>query len=246
MARQLILEQRSNKNERAYELRRTRLANESPMQKEQRLAASRAKSAARRDAMSPEEKARKSERAKVRLQDKLGAMTPTELESHKMKNALKAAAREDRRREELGEVGYRAYLDKKNIKNYSRKFHVRLWFERMRAQDCCSECGEDRPEILQYHHFDRFGEIDQKNKKMQKGDEVGSFVERGIDIERIKEELAKCVCLCSNCHDMLHAVERHTEKAKKVSKGVEYYSERFKEDGRVRLDFDEPKLYGVT
>lgn len=54
----------------------------------------------------------------------------------------------------------------------------------------CVKCGEDRPWVIQFHHVNpetKSFEVSQKHGK-----------------ESVLEEIKKCVCLCSNCHDEFH------------------------------------------
>jgi hypothetical protein len=54
---------------------------------------------------------------------------------------------------------------------------------------CCSICGwKEHPSILQFHHtLDKI-----------------SNVSRLSNIKKIKEEMAKCILLCPNCHTWVH------------------------------------------
>lgn len=55
----------------------------------------------------------------------------------------------------------------------------------------CVKCGEDRPWVIQFHH------IDPSTK-------VFNITEGGSKNKNIVDEVKKCVCLCSNCHDEFH------------------------------------------
>lgn len=57
----------------------------------------------------------------------------------------------------------------------------------------CVGCGFDDYRALQFHHTD-------DNKEFNIGDGVG----RGYALERIKEEINKCIVLCANCHSIEH------------------------------------------
>lgn len=62
----------------------------------------------------------------------------------------------------------------------------------------CIKCGENHPATLDFHHEDpsvkEFG--------------ISYAVSRGHSLKRIKEELNKCIVLCSNCHRKLHYENR--------------------------------------
>lgn len=55
----------------------------------------------------------------------------------------------------------------------------------------CAKCGETRPWVIQFHH------IDPSTK-------LFNITEGGSCNRNIVEEVKKCVCLCSNCHDEFH------------------------------------------
>ena len=57
----------------------------------------------------------------------------------------------------------------------------------------CQKCGEQRLYLIQFHH------IDPATKKFEIGPSVGYK-----KTEICEEEVKKCVCLCSNCHNEFH------------------------------------------
>lgn len=57
----------------------------------------------------------------------------------------------------------------------------------------CEKCGESRLYVIQFHH------IDPATKKFCIG--ANASTRKDIDLE---QEVKKCVCLCSNCHDEFH------------------------------------------
>jgi len=64
----------------------------------------------------------------------------------------------------------------------------------------CLKCGEDKNHLLDFHH------IDPKEKKFK--------ISQGFRYswKRIKQEIDKCIILCSNCHRDFH----HQEKEKGI------------------------------
>ena len=56
----------------------------------------------------------------------------------------------------------------------------------------CS-CGENRPAALDFHHLE------------DKSFNITHAVRRGMGIERINKEIAKCVVMCANCHRVAHS-----------------------------------------
>jgi hypothetical protein len=62
----------------------------------------------------------------------------------------------------------------------------------------CSECGEDHPATLSFHH-------DDPSKKSYLVSKMASL---GYGWETIMSEIEKCTCLCENCHRKLHYNEQ--------------------------------------
>ena len=60
----------------------------------------------------------------------------------------------------------------------------------------CIKCGEAHPAVIDFHHLDPSTKIK----------DICRIVLDGT-LEQVKAELAKCVCLCSNCHRLFHAGE---------------------------------------
>lgn len=59
----------------------------------------------------------------------------------------------------------------------------------------CRLCGETEPCCLSAHHID----------PTTKEDSIGELMRRSVKLDRLRRELAKCVCLCENCHRKVHA-----------------------------------------
>jgi len=62
----------------------------------------------------------------------------------------------------------------------------------------CLKCGENRNHLLDFHHVDP----NQKDFQISQGERYGW--------KRIKEEIDKCIVLCSNCHRDFHYQEKQT------------------------------------
>ena len=66
----------------------------------------------------------------------------------------------------------------------------------------CEKCGYDKHHAaLEFHH------IDPSTKVL----EVAAMV-RTYGLEKIQEEIDKCILICSNCHRILHHEERQAKK----------------------------------
>lgn len=93
-----------------------------------------------------------------------------------------------------------AWYAKNAVAQYQRtranKKDTILWFNEFRATQFCQNCGENHPATLDFHH----------NK--DKDFDISYMVHSGYGKERIANELAKCITLCSNCHRILHYNEK--------------------------------------
>ena len=66
----------------------------------------------------------------------------------------------------------------------------------------CSRCGEDNPTVLQFHHTD----------PTQKSFNVSRAVSSGYSWAAIENEIAKCECVCANCHLIIEEEIRYGEQ----------------------------------
>jgi hypothetical protein len=69
----------------------------------------------------------------------------------------------------------------------------RQWLIDYKKTKTCSHCHEDDYRCLSFHHFD-------SNKE----DIVSNMVSRGNSLQKILEEINKCMVLCANCHRIVH------------------------------------------
>lgn len=72
----------------------------------------------------------------------------------------------------------------------------------------CTNCSENHPAALDFHHVIR----DPSNKKVFK------LVHDGMIGQAIKEIREKCIVLCANCHRKHHYAEHHAKKPKSKKK----------------------------
>lgn len=70
------------------------------------------------------------------------------------------------------------------------------------SQHPCKDCGETNILVLEFDH--------QKDKK----DNISTLVQNNNSLKRIKEEIAKCEVVCSNCHKIRTAITQKHYKAK--------------------------------
>lgn len=78
-------------------------------------------------------------------------------------------------------------------KKKRRREVLRSWLHEYKMEQCqCERCGEDDPACLDFHHVEakRYG--------------IAEMVNRGFAIEKIKNEITRCIVLCANCHRREH------------------------------------------
>ena len=132
------------------------------------------------------------------------------------------------------EAQHRSYCKhKKKIKERHRNFKEsnRKYVRQYKEQFKCAICGFDHPACKDLHH------ISGKDKKISR-----AVAEWGL--ERIKEELKKCIVVCVNCHRKLHANKLTTTSNARRIKNRKFISEYRKlhpcecgEDCEICLDF---------
>lgn len=75
-----------------------------------------------------------------------------------------------------------------------RRADLRAWVNERKADRGCADCGESDPACLDLHH----------REDADKGMEITEMVPYGHSKENLREEMAKCVVLCANCHRRRH------------------------------------------
>lgn len=80
----------------------------------------------------------------------------------------------------------------RNIKNRERNHR---WVLKYLSEHPCVDCGESDPIVLEFDH------IDETTKTAC----VATMVGEAYSIQRIADEVAKCVVRCANCHRRITA-----------------------------------------
>jgi hypothetical protein len=78
---------------------------------------------------------------------------------------------------------------------------LRVWYQDLKKDYQCSRCGIADYRVLDFHHKD----------PLDKDTEVGNMVRMRVSRKKILAEIAKCDCLCANCHRIVHWEERLNE-----------------------------------
>ncbi len=82
------------------------------------------------------------------------------------------------------------YRKTKNIQKSSR----RQWIDDYKAERGCEKCGNKDYRVLDFHH---------KISSLKKFS-ISDFYYYQFSMEKTKEEIAKCIVVCANCHRILH------------------------------------------
>lgn len=91
--------------------------------------------------------------------------------------------------------------NKEKIKEASRarKQEVRKWYQNLKSQMQCKDCGENHISCLTFHHRD----------PTLKDIKISAMIANRKSKEAILKEIDKCDVLCANCHAKLHWNESH-------------------------------------
>lgn len=87
---------------------------------------------------------------------------------------------------------YKENKDRENFLRKKRKQKRKAWYIKLKQSKVCCKCGESRWYCLDFHHTD------------EKKENIANMYVRGTALEKIKEELEKCIVFCSNCHREHH------------------------------------------
>jgi hypothetical protein len=82
----------------------------------------------------------------------------------------------------------------KDLMERQRKKRQRAGELLMQLKTPCVKCGEGRMWVIQFHH------IDPSQKEFELSAENVSHKK----LETVRQEAAKCACLCANCHTEFH------------------------------------------
>jgi len=98
-------------------------------------------------------------------------------------------------------------LNKEKVKASSKasKERGRANFQTFKASLSCTQCGQNHPATLDFHHLVR----DPANQK------INVLTKGGAYTKAIQEIMDKCIVLCANCHRIHHHDERAEAKKQK-------------------------------
>ena len=82
----------------------------------------------------------------------------------------------------------------KRAKTNERRTALRLWLDEYKKTLQCGRCGFSDYRALEFHH----------PGEQEKDWNVADMIGGGFSRKTILREIAKCVVLCSNCHQIEH------------------------------------------
>ena len=96
---------------------------------------------------------------------------------------------------ELRKKSYEKNRDYYINKSSKRRKTTAKWYKEFKLNKKCHFCCESESVFLDFHHID----------ETTKNYNISSLRYNTYSIDKIKEEIDKCVILCSNCHRKVHA-----------------------------------------
>lgn len=66
--------------------------------------------------------------------------------------------------------------------------------QELKSKTSCMKCGESRGHLLDYHHLD----------PSIKENTIARLTSNTSSLQKIEEEIGKCIVLCANCHRDFH------------------------------------------
>lgn len=106
-----------------------------------------------------------------------------------------------------GTEEYRAYhrnyhhtKRKANVENFTQYIEDKVenreqynaWYQDIKANCVCSNCGFNNPAALQFHHLDQSTKIS----------EISTMIKNRKNKQIVLDEMNKCIVLCANCHSI--------------------------------------------
>ena len=81
---------------------------------------------------------------------------------------------------------------------YSKKNEIYSF----KKQCKCEKCGYDKcPEALDFHHID----------PNEKEGQIARMITSSYGLDKVKDEIKKCIVLCANCHREFHYYEKYNQ-----------------------------------
>ena len=69
--------------------------------------------------------------------------------------------------------------------------------QELKSQYSCAKCGDNRGYVLDFHHID----------PSQKENTIARMTANRYELNKVYDEIKKCVVLCANCHREFHYLQ---------------------------------------
>ena len=91
------------------------------------------------------------------------------------------------------------YCHSQYMKNVYAKKQQEI--QELKSQYKCAKCGDNRGYVLDFHHID----------PSIKEEEVSRMISNNYKLDKVYDEIKKCICLCANCHREFHYLEKEKQ-----------------------------------
>jgi len=122
---------------------------------------------------------------------------PEEYQKNKLAYKIRQQKYKSKNREKINskQAKYRSN-NRQRENNYAnkRRNKIREQYDHYMKDKTCKHCGYNDPRSLVWHHLD----------PSQKKNGVVQLVGKKHGWDTILTEINKCICLCHNCHNILH------------------------------------------
>lgn len=98
----------------------------------------------------------------------------------------------------ISKKNYEEHKEKHKINTKLSKERKKEWYILYKESLKCSKCSFNHPAIIDFHHID----------PSKKDFGISSMFKKGKNENEIREEIEKCIPLCSNCHRIFHYLEK--------------------------------------
>lgn len=71
----------------------------------------------------------------------------------------------------------------------------------LKSQLCCAKCGDSRGYVLDFHHIN----------PEEKENTIARMTSNNYELNKVYDEIKKCIVLCANCHREFHYLENQNE-----------------------------------
>lgn len=72
----------------------------------------------------------------------------------------------------------------------------------IKAEKKCAKCGQSRGYVLDFHHID----------PTQKDNTIARLTSNNYQLDKVYDEIKKCIVLCANCHRQFHHFQKQDQK----------------------------------